>query len=275
MAFVIPQGGQTISSPCIPYIGPIYGGLRPGMYVYIHGEMHHHISRFHVNLQCGEFEGCDVAFHFNPRIEFWDKVIFNSYRNGSWEGEETVYEMPFHRGRHFEVVICVTIDGYEVNVNGQGFYFYQHRMPVERVCVLEVGGDVIIDNISIIGGMQGGMGGFAGGMGGGMGGGFPGGMGGFPGGMGGMAGGYPGAEMGGFSGGGMWGGFPGGGMGGMAGGYPGGGMGGTWNRDWDHQGCSDNHDGYRVIQPYRTESSTLAEYYQVEKNRTHKPWIHS
>uniref|UniRef100_A0A4W4FJD8 Galectin n=1 Tax=Electrophorus electricus TaxID=8005 RepID=A0A4W4FJD8_ELEEL len=152
MEFIAPRGYQSIYNPSIPYVGPINGGLRAGMSIYIQGMMHHHISRFHVNLQCGEFDGCDIAFHFNPRIQFWDKVIFNTFQNGTWEGEEKVHEMPFHKGRHFEMVVVVNSEGYQVNVNGRDFYLFQHRMPVERVCALEIGGDVVIDTINIIGG---------------------------------------------------------------------------------------------------------------------------
>ncbi|KAF4091857.1 hypothetical protein AMELA_G00041290 [Ameiurus melas] len=209
MAFVAPPGYQPIYSPCIPYVGPINGGLRAGMSLYVQGKIEHHISRFHINLMCGEFEGCDIAFHFNPRFEFWDKVVFNTFQNGAWEGEEKVHQMPFHKGKHFELVIVVNSMGYQVNVNGQELYLFQHRMPVERVCAMEIGGDVSIDSINIIGGMQDMGGGFPGGMGGGMGGGYPGG---------GAGGCYPDAGMGG--------GFPGGGMGGMGGGYPGPGIGG-------------------------------------------------
>ncbi|KAI4889226.1 hypothetical protein NFI96_022673 [Prochilodus magdalenae] len=229
MAFVAPPGYQPIYNPSIPYVGPIYGGLRAGMSLYIQGKIHHHINRFHVNLQCGEFEGCDIAFHLNPRFDFWDKVVFNTFQNGSWEGEEKVTHMPFHKGEHFELVIVVNTEGYQISINGKDFYLFQHRMPLERVCALEIGGDVSIDTINIIGGMQGGMGGmgvsavmfgfafrqilrvnhqgaqldqnqlifipntgggYPGGMGGGMGGGYQGG------GMGGMGGGYPGPGMG-------------------------------------------------------------------------------
>lgn len=38
-----------------------------------------------------------------------------------------------------------------MNVNGQELYLFQHRLPVERVCALEIGGDVSIDSINIIG----------------------------------------------------------------------------------------------------------------------------
>uniref|UniRef100_A0A3B1KFJ3 Galectin n=1 Tax=Astyanax mexicanus TaxID=7994 RepID=A0A3B1KFJ3_ASTMX len=185
MAFVAPPGYQPIYNPDIPYVGPIGGGLRAGMSIYIQGKIHHHINRFQVNLQCAEFDGCDVAFHLNPRFDLWDKVIFNTFQNGSWEGEEKVKHMPFRKGEHFELIIVVNSEGYQINVNGKDFYLFQHRMPLERVCFLQIGGDVAIDTINILGGMQGGMGG--------MGGGFPGGMGG------GMGGGFPGGGMGGVS----------------------------------------------------------------------------
>ncbi|XP_036441343.1 galectin-6-like isoform X1 [Colossoma macropomum] len=226
MAFLAPPGYQPIYNPSIPYVGPINGGLRAGMSVYIQGKIHHHINRFHVNLQCGEFDGCDIALHLNPRFDHRDKVIFNTFQNGSWEGEEKVKHMPFRKGEHFELIIVVNTEGYQVTVNGTDFYLFQHRLPLERVCALEIGGDVAIDTINIIGGMQGGMGGMGRGYPGGMGGG----MGGIPGGMGGgMGGGYPGPGMGGFyPGSGMGGGYPGPGMGGMGvrGGFPGPGMGG-------------------------------------------------
>ncbi|XP_018620136.1 galectin-4-like isoform X2 [Scleropages formosus] len=165
MAFVAPPGYQPIYSPTIPYVGPIYGGLRPGMSIYIQGHIPHHISRFHINLQCGEMEGSDIAFHFNPRFDFWDKVVFNTFQNGMWEGEEKIHNMPFHKGKNFETVIVVNFEGYQVNINGQQFYFYQHRIPVDRVCALEIGGDVTIQTINITGGaMQGYPGGMAGGF---------------------------------------------------------------------------------------------------------------
>ncbi|XP_027015061.2 galectin-4-like isoform X2 [Tachysurus fulvidraco] len=155
MAFVAPPGYQPLYNPTIPYVGPISGGLRAGMSIYIQGKIQHHINRFHVNLQCGEFDGCDIAFHFNPRFDLWDKVIFNTFQNGAWEGEEKVKKMPFRKGEHFELVIVVNSEGYQVKVNGKEFHLFQHRMPLDRVCAIEIGGDVSIDTINLIGGMQG------------------------------------------------------------------------------------------------------------------------
>ncbi|XP_036393396.1 galectin-4-like [Megalops cyprinoides] len=158
MNFMPPPGYQPIYNPCIPYVGPICGGLRTGMSVYVQGRVPHEITRFHINLQCGEMEGCDIAFHFNPRFDFWDKVVFNTFQNGCWEGEEKIHEMPFSKGDTFELVIVVNSEGYQVNVNGRQFYLFQHRMPVERVCALQIGGDIIVETLNIIGGGGGGMG---------------------------------------------------------------------------------------------------------------------
>uniref|UniRef100_A0AAZ3NYV5 Galectin n=1 Tax=Oncorhynchus tshawytscha TaxID=74940 RepID=A0AAZ3NYV5_ONCTS len=204
--FVAPPGYQPVYNPSIPYVGPIYGGLRSGMSVYIQGVIPHEITRFNINLQCGEFEGGDIGFHFNPRFDGWDKVVFNSCQEGQWGSEEKTHHMPFSKGDAFEMVIIINQEGYQVTVNGRDFHMFKHRIPVERVNALQIGGDVSIQTINVIGG-GGGMGGGypTGGMGGGnMAGGYP-------------AGGYPGGQMGG-------GGYPQGGgyPGDMGGCYPGG-----------------------------------------------------
>uniref|UniRef100_A0A8C4RBC6 Galectin n=1 Tax=Erpetoichthys calabaricus TaxID=27687 RepID=A0A8C4RBC6_ERPCA len=107
--------------------------------------------KFQVNLQCGNYSGCDIALHINPRFDLWDKVVFNAFQGGNWMSEEKA-RMPFRKGDEFEMVIIVNQEGYQVNVNGQNFYFFQHRLPFEQVDTLEIGGDVVIQTINIIGG---------------------------------------------------------------------------------------------------------------------------
>ncbi|KAK2846647.1 hypothetical protein Q5P01_009646 [Channa striata] len=196
--FVAPPGYQPVYSPGIPYLGPIYGGLREGASIYLQGSVPPSITRFVINLLCGESESSDIALHFNPRFDGRDKVVFNSCQNGSWQSEEKIRSMPFSKGQTFELVILVTSQGYQIKVNGNEFHHFKHRIPFDRVRSLHITGDVSIQTINVIGG----------GMGGGMGGGYPGGM---AGGMG----------QGGFPGGGMGGGYPGGMGGGMGGEYPG------------------------------------------------------
>lgn len=147
--FVSPQGYQPVYSPPVPYSQQIYGGLQPGMSVYIQGMVPHHVNRFHVNFQCGG----DIAFHFNPRFDGKDKVVFNTCQNGSWGAEEKKKDnFPFHKGQLFELVFFVNPGSFQVNVNGSHFYDYNHRMPVEMVDSVQVDGDVTLQSVSVVGG---------------------------------------------------------------------------------------------------------------------------
>ncbi|XP_069577039.1 galectin-4-like isoform X18 [Brachyistius frenatus] len=210
MPFVAPPGYQPVYGPKIPYLGPIYGGLRDGVSIYIQGSTPEDITRFFINLHCGESESSDIAMHFNPRFDGWDKVVFNSCQKGDWQSQEKIRSMPFSKGKSFEMVIMVTSQGYQIKVNGKDFHMFPHRLPVERVCAMQIGGDVSVQTINVIGGGMGGGKGQGGHPGGGAGGGYPGGPGG------GSGGGYPGGP-----GGGSGGGYPGGPGGGSGGGYPG------------------------------------------------------
>nr|CCQ48559.1 galectin 4 [Channa striata] len=150
--FVAPPGFQPIYNPTIPYLAPLNGGLREGTSIYLHGFIPENITRFFVNLHCGEYESSDVAFYFSPQFDGWDKVVFNTCQNGCWESEEKIHHMPFRRGQDFEMVITVTSHGYKIRVNGQDLHTFNYRIPVERVNALQIGGDVSIQTISIIGG---------------------------------------------------------------------------------------------------------------------------
>ncbi|XP_017286560.1 galectin-4 [Kryptolebias marmoratus] len=187
--FVAPAGYQPVYHPNIPYLGPINGGLRDGVSIYIQGATPKDITRFFINLLCGDSESSDIALHFNPRFDGWDKVVFNSRQDGSWGSEEKIRSMPFSKGKTFEMVVTISSQGYQIKVNGKDFFTFPHRMPVERVRSIQVSGDVSIQTINIMGG------GCHGGVGGGIGGGYPGGD---------MGGGYPGCP-----GGNIGGGFPG------------------------------------------------------------------
>ncbi|XP_040298790.1 galectin-4-like [Bufo bufo] len=157
MAFVSALGYQPVYNPTIPFRNPIYGGVRPGMSVYIQGSIPHHANGFCVNFACGLYEGADIAFHFNPRFQGKDKVVFNSFDSGSWRGEEKKKDgFPFHKGGYFELVFFINPGSYQVNVNGSYFYEFSHRIPLERVESVHVDGDVIIQSLSVVGGAAGG-----------------------------------------------------------------------------------------------------------------------
>lgn len=70
---------------------------------------------FAVNMGCGQYDGTDIALHFNPRFEGRDTVVFNTFQSGSWGGEERKNEgIPFRRGNPFEMAILVQPGSYQV-----------------------------------------------------------------------------------------------------------------------------------------------------------------
>uniref|UniRef100_A0A480Q4E1 Galectin n=2 Tax=Sus scrofa TaxID=9823 RepID=A0A480Q4E1_PIG len=152
MAFVPAPGYQPTYNPTLPYYKPIPGGLRVGMSVYIQGVANEHMKRFFVNFVVGQGPGADVAFHFNPRFDGWDKVVFNSQQDGKWGNEEKKRSMPFRKGAAFELVIMVLPEHYKVVVNGDPFYEFGHRIPVQLVTHLQVDGDLTLQSINFIGG---------------------------------------------------------------------------------------------------------------------------
>ncbi|KAJ8280294.1 hypothetical protein GJAV_G00052860 [Gymnothorax javanicus] len=141
-------GVQELEITKIPHLGPIYG-LRPGVSLLFRGTVHEKINRFHINLKCGRMRCADIALHFNPRFKHCPVVVMNTYRHG-WKREERVPQMPFAQGADFELVFAITHDGYQVNVNDQPFYFFKHRISVDQVKALAIGGDVTIHSASII-----------------------------------------------------------------------------------------------------------------------------
>ncbi|TEA42738.1 hypothetical protein DBR06_SOUSAS1610265, partial [Sousa chinensis] len=114
MAFVPAPGYQPTYNPTLPYHRPIPGSLRVGMSIYIQGVASEHMKRFFVNFEVGQGPEADVAFHFNPRFDGWDKVVLNTRQNGNWGKEEKKRSMPFSKGAAFELVFMVLAEHYKV-----------------------------------------------------------------------------------------------------------------------------------------------------------------
>ncbi|XP_030400456.1 galectin-4 [Gopherus evgoodei] len=152
MAYVPAPGYQPVYNPPLPHAAPIAGGLRPGMSIYVQGTVPHHTKRFRVNFSCGPAKGADIALHFNPRFDSGDKIVFNSFQHGKWAKEEYKHEMPFRKGQHFEMVFSITPEGYRIMVNGAPCYEFRHRIPPERVQVVDVDGDLELQSLNVMGG---------------------------------------------------------------------------------------------------------------------------
>uniref|UniRef100_A0AAR2LKT2 Galectin n=1 Tax=Pygocentrus nattereri TaxID=42514 RepID=A0AAR2LKT2_PYGNA len=129
---------------CIPYVGTIPGGLRPGMALSFSFIPY----RFFINHKLGTKDGDDVAFHFNPRVN--KSMVRDSFRNGKWEGPEETQWCPFVRGSAFDIFIVTILFSFQAYVNGQRNCFFKHRMPVEKVTTLHIKGDVFMNTIGYV-----------------------------------------------------------------------------------------------------------------------------
>jgi hypothetical protein len=124
----------TIEPPDYTFIP---GGLRIGAQIIVRGRVGFHQERFHFNLQDNKEEGCDVAFHFNPRTAA-QTVVRNSFQ-GRWQNEERdIPSFPFAAGSKFTVRIYVGSDSFVVLVNGQHFVDYRHRLPFTNIRYLKL-----------------------------------------------------------------------------------------------------------------------------------------
>ncbi|NXQ82333.1 LEG8 protein, partial [Nyctibius grandis] len=143
---------KTISNPIIPYVGTIHGGLVPGELIVIHGTVPDDADRFQLDLQCGSSikPRADVAFHFNPRFKRSGCVVCNTLESEKWGWEEITYEMPFQKGKSFEIVIMILKDKFQVTVNKKHLLLYNHRISLKRIDTLGIYGKVQIKTIDFV-----------------------------------------------------------------------------------------------------------------------------
>ncbi|KAG3255992.1 galectin-7 [Ictidomys tridecemlineatus] len=132
----------------VPHKTSLPEGLRVGTVVRIRGVVPEKASRFHVNLLCSEEPEADAALHFNPRMDA-SEVVFNSKEHGAWGREERGPGLPFQRGQPFEVLLITTEDGFKAVVGDSEYHHFRHRLPLTRVRVMEVGGDVQLGSVRV------------------------------------------------------------------------------------------------------------------------------
>ncbi|XP_027727582.1 galectin-8-like isoform X3 [Vombatus ursinus] len=140
---------NVIHNPVIPYVGTLSEELGPGKLVVIHGHMPSDADRFQVDFQCGSSvkPRADVAFHFNPRFKRSGHIVCNTLMKEKWGWEEITYEMPFEKGKPFEIMIMVLKDKFQVAVNGKHLLLYKHRIEPEKIDTLGIYGKVQIVSI--------------------------------------------------------------------------------------------------------------------------------
>ncbi|XP_078517326.1 galectin-4-like [Lissotriton helveticus] len=145
-------GAQPVYNPAIPYSAEILGGCHPGMIFTIQGTAAPKMERFIVNFATGQCEGCDVAFHFNPRFDGRDKIVCNTFKSGAWGKEERKYEMPFKKGKAFKVSFEVTKYTFQVAVDDKFCLDYKHQIDLDRVQWLQLRGDFSVTSLTVTGG---------------------------------------------------------------------------------------------------------------------------
>ncbi|XP_025039915.2 galectin-8 isoform X2 [Pelodiscus sinensis] len=143
---------NTTHKPAVPYTGTILGGLHPGELVLIRGNVPDDSDRFQVDFQCGNSTKprADVAFHFNPRFKRSGLIVCNTLEKERWGWEEITYEMPFQKGKPFEIVFMVLKDKFQVSVNKNHLLLYNHRVNLERIDTLGIYGKVQIQTIGFV-----------------------------------------------------------------------------------------------------------------------------
>uniref|UniRef100_A0A673K3R9 Galectin n=1 Tax=Sinocyclocheilus rhinocerous TaxID=307959 RepID=A0A673K3R9_9TELE len=130
----------TYNPPVIPYVSRISGGLKAGKAIFIQGSVPSGCESFVVNLKCGESEGDDIAFQIKPQFSS-DRMVLNSRQHGSW-GKEEKLELPLKQASGFDLIIAVNSENYQV------FGRFQHRISLDRVIALSVGGEVSVTNVA-------------------------------------------------------------------------------------------------------------------------------
>ncbi|XP_048857549.1 galectin-9-like [Brienomyrus brachyistius] len=138
-----------IINPDVPFTASIDGGLQDWKTITITGRIKYDAKRFHVNLQCGDRAGADVALHINVRFDNRPSyMVLNTCKNSAWGAEVRKYEAPFHRGSTFNLVIMVNPEKYKLLANGIHFMEYNHRMAFGQVDTVTVDGAVRLSSVS-------------------------------------------------------------------------------------------------------------------------------
>ncbi|EPB79455.1 galactoside-binding lectin [Ancylostoma ceylanicum] len=119
-----------IRSPELPFVSAIVGGLFPGRAIVVSGMV----------LQ--SFASDTKRFSGQPDKQ----LVINSYISNRWGAEER-FPNPFEIGQPFQIRILVLENYFKIAVNGKHICDYPHRVPVEEIKTIYVGGNIRVDFI--------------------------------------------------------------------------------------------------------------------------------
>ncbi|KHJ81885.1 galactoside-binding lectin, partial [Oesophagostomum dentatum] len=72
------------------------------------------------------------------------QLVINSYISNRW-GTEERFPNPFEVGKPFQIRILVLENYFKIAVNGKHLCDYPHRVPVEDVKTIYIGGNIRVD----------------------------------------------------------------------------------------------------------------------------------
>nr|XP_010329399.2 galectin-10 [Saimiri boliviensis boliviensis] len=101
--------------------------------------------RLQVDFHTAQGDVSDIAFRFQVCFGYY--VAMNSRENGAWKQEVKSKNMPFEDGKEFELCISVQDNVYQVMVNGQFSYTFDHRLPQGSVKMVQVWGDISLTSM--------------------------------------------------------------------------------------------------------------------------------
>lgn len=118
--------------------------LEPTSAIVVTGYIPENALRFSVNLLSRI--GDDIAFHFNPRLDY-GYVVRNTKTRRSWDEEEISNQSAtsfrvFRRQSYVHILIFCTSNAFQVATNGNHFCEFAYRMPLENVRALEINGSL-------------------------------------------------------------------------------------------------------------------------------------
>ncbi|XP_058269689.1 galectin-5-like [Hemibagrus wyckioides] len=126
----------------MPYKTNMSSGLWAGKNISIQGLVNPEPYRFEINLHHKD----GIAFHYNRFDE--NTVVRNNRTMNEWRLEERSGEMPFQKGKIFQMIISCTTEQYNVFVNGNLETTYNHHFTnLWEIDVLEVSGDLSLTDL--------------------------------------------------------------------------------------------------------------------------------
>lgn len=114
--------------PEMPSCFAVSGDLTTGCAFLVAAVPSEGAKRFAINLQTGESDTDDIAFHFNPRWDDGPSIVLNTRQSGSWGKEMVIPTFPFQIGCPFHLIIFCQDDGYALTLDDRLLVVYSHRV---------------------------------------------------------------------------------------------------------------------------------------------------